>query len=396
MVLLLIHFSSYSQKLALPASLPVEEIRISPLDAFSGTASDLLTDVVYIELDKPKKGWVENFNRCYIIGDQLFLKDDQLEGSIWTYNLDGKFQSKFEIDNEKIRSNTLINNLDNAYFYLSDIDKLGEGKQEADGIKYSLKGEFIEQIPVRNQLIDQKLCYVDGMVKIGTTEYWYSNPYRALTRGDRTILHRRDHKGNISSVLKLDENNYSKDGLFSTIQFFTTFADRGSYLHYSNPLTYEVIEISEKGLEKKYQFILPLKNTGSLDLYKDKLFTSDRSMFYKRFPDVVMAISNVIRYGDYLIFSFVRGLSGQYAYNLQTGDLINLGSVIPDESNAFMPLFSSTNGSIFSDGTYLYSIVLSRDINRCIEDFYQHKELPERIKRMANSKNPILVKFKLK
>lgn len=166
----------YGQKLLIPDSTVIQEIRISPSDAFGGTVSELLDSVVYIKLEKPSKDWVGNLHNYYIINDKLVLSDGLIKGDMWLYNLTGQFIKKLNVPSDIVRNNTIFYNLDNTHLYLSDIysEKVNSDGVITDGFKFSLNGDLLEEFPLRHKkykgkklLIEGTVCSISGVVGAG-------------------------------------------------------------------------------------------------------------------------------------------------------------------------------------------------------------------------------------
>lgn len=392
--------SLYGQRLIIPDSTNVQEIRISPSDAFGGTVSELLDSVVYIKLDKPSKDWVGNLHNYYIINDKLVLSDGLIKGDMWLYNLTGKFINKLNVPNDIVRNNTIFYNVDNTHLYLSDVysEKVNSDGVIMDGLKIPLNGDVLEEFPLRHKKYKGKQLQIEGTIWFDKDEFWFSRPQRAYKESNKVIIYQKITSEDILPLLSIDttDRDYSKIKIHNTNQFFTSFAKDKNYLYYSNPFSYEVAEVTKEGLNKVYKFILPLKNTASLKLYDNELFKRNKNDFFKANPDLVVSIDNINRYKEYLFFTFNRGLKGRFAYSLNSGELINLAQIVPDQSNEYLPIFSSINPHLVSDGTYLYTIIYSNDFNACINEFYKGKVVPEKIKDLSKFNNPILVRFKLK
>lgn len=392
--------SLYGQKLIIPDSTVIQEIRISPSDAFGGTVSELLDSVIYIKLEKPSKDWVGNLHNYYIINDKLVLSDGLIKGDMWLYNLTGQFIKKLNVPSDIVRNNTIFYNVDNTYLYLSDIysEKVNSDGVITDGIKFSLNGDILEEFPLRHKKYKGKKLLIEGTVRFDKDEFWFSRPQRAYKEANNVILYQKITSEEILPLLCIDttDRDYSKIKIHNMNQFFTSFAKDVNYLYYSNPFTYEVAEVSKGGLNKVYKFILPLKNTASLEVYDNETYNNNKFNFFKANSDLVVAIDNINRYKEYLLFNFNRGLKGRFAYSLTNDELINLAQIVPDQSNDYLPIFSSINPHIVSDGTYLYSIIYSNDVNACINEFYKGKVVPDKIKNLSKFNNAILVRFKLK
>lgn len=392
--------SLYGQKLIIPDSTHVQEIRISPSDAFGGTVSELLDSVLYFKLEKPSKDWVGNLHNYYIINDKLVLSDGLIKGDMWLYNLTGKFIKKPTVSSDIVRNNTIFYNVDNTHLYLSDVysEKANSEGVIMDGLKFSLNGDLLEEFPLRYKKYKGKKLQIEGTVWFDKDEFWFLRPQRAYKESNNVILYQKTTSEEILPLLSIDttDRDYSKIQIHNTNQFFTSFTKDKNYLYYSNPFSYEVAEVTKDGLEKVYKFILPLKNTASLEVYDNKTYKKNKFDFFKANPDLVVAIDNINRYKQYLLFTLNRGLKGRFAYSLNNGELINLAKIVPDQSNEYLPIFSSINPYLVSDGTYLYTIIYSNDVNASINEFYKGKVLPEKIKDLSKFNNPILVRFKLK
>jgi len=395
-----------AQRLLYPNSIPVEEIRVSPEHAMGGNVSDYLEHIQYFKLEKPNNGWIDQIETAYAVAGRLILIDD-INSKMYIYGSEGNLIRDNFADPAAIRANYITNNIDNRSLYISKFNKEKENDRGIvlDGDRYNLQGEWQEEFILCTQEVNGKPTTFGSCVKLNDSTWaFYESPRNSHFKGmDTPLVFRTD--STITPILRIDtlSVDFRKIKMYTGSGFFTSVLNGEMVAYYSHPFSYEVVEISSIGIEKIYKFVLPQKHTVPENIYELPEYQENTPLSY--FQDIdrnhplIREIDNIIRYRDYLLFSFDSySVGGYYAYSLKDKELVNIRHLVPDESNGFMPLFSRMNSQLFSDGEYLYSIVYAQEINESIRDFYgrEKRTVPNWIKDLTDYDNPILVRFKLK
>lgn len=400
------HYNTYAQGLIYPDSVIVEKIRISPDHAMGGEVSDYIEDIQYFKLERPTKGWIENITAAYTIDKHVVLIDNR-KGELYLYNNGGELIADSFVPRDVATSNRLTINIDNRSLYTSSFSKKAKDDNDVllDGDRYTLRGEWQEELVLCTQDIEGKTLILSSCARLDDrTWVFYERPANSYAKKTATILALQKDNDMIpllqldTLTRNLEETNVSGGGFYSSVLNDELIA------YYAHPYSYELVEINTNGISKVYKFVLPQKYTVPADIYDHPDYIEKGVLPY--FQEIaanrslVRQLDNVIRYKDYLVFSFMASSGGgRYAYSLKTGEFVNLRSLVPDTGNSFLPLFARmTITGLFSDGEYLYNIVYPQDVQQSIMYLYEGegRAVPDWVRDMANYDNPILVRFKLK
>jgi len=353
-----------AQQLIYPDSIPTKEIRISPDHAMRGNVSDYLEDIRYFKLEKPAKGWIDWLEDIYTVDGKIVLIEGGAKAEIYIYDNEGKLIRTGFVPPDAVEKNRLTNNVDNKSLYTSNRNKEKQNHRgiTLDGDRYNTKGEWQEELVLRSQDVDGHLVPFGSCVKLNDKTWaFYNNPYNTHFRKmDAPVVIRTGET--IAPLFRFDtlSVDFQKVPPSLASGFFTSVLNGGMIAHYSHPFSYEVVEISGNGIDMVYKFVLPQKHTVPENIYEIPEYRERGDLAY--FQDVkqnhilIRAIGDIIRYNDYLLFSFrARSVGGRYAYSLKDGEFINIARLVPEKSNDFLPLFSMNHSRLFSDGEYLYS-----------------------------------------
>jgi len=397
---------SKAQRLIYPDSIPVEEIRVSPDHAMGGNVSDYVEDIQYFKLEKPNTGWIEWIWRVYTVGGRLILNDNR-KGNIYAhiYSNTGKLIKDNFMDKATVRHNAISFNVDNKHIYVSNPMKETYQADSLwkDGERYSLDGDLLEEFALRDLEVEGRRIEFDYYAQLRGAKFFFMSIGKIPFQKSNIVLASHSD-GQVTPLLRVDTNFMGlKQVDLASNRFYTSLLNGEMVAHHSHPFSYEVVEISASGIDKIYKFVLPQKHTVPENIYELPEYKERGSISY--FQDIeqnrtlVRGIHDIVRYKDCLLFYLpAHSIGGRYAYSLKKEEFINIGRLVPDESNGFMPLFSRNTSRLFSDGEYLYSLIYSQDVNEHIRDFYERNKrvVPNWVKDLANYDNPILVRFKLK
>jgi len=342
-----------------------------------------------------------------MVDGKLILTDNR-KGDMhaYIYSNTGQLIKDNFMDKATVRHNNISFNVDNKYIYVSNPMKKTYQADSLwkDGERYNLEGELLEEFALRDLEVEGRRVEFDYYVQLGEARFFFMSTGRIPFQKSNIVLASYSN-GQAVPLLRVDTNSVDlKQVELASNSFYTSLLNDEMVAHYSHPFSYEVMEIStSSGIDKVYKFVLPQKHTVPEDIYELPEYQEKGSIAY--FQDVeqnqvlIRSVSDVVRYKGYLLFALrARSVGGHYAYSLTDKEFVNMERLVPDESNDFLPLFSRNTSRLFSDGTYLYSLVYARDINEHIRNFYERNKrvVPNWVQGLAHYDNPILVRFKLK
>lgn len=388
------HYAS-GQSLLYSSDVEVEEIRIAPEYAMGGSIGDYIDDIEFLKLEKPKEGWIGRVSQNFSVADRLILSSYD---KMYVYDPSGRFVKTIMTEEKPsaIDNSSSPYNVDNKNIYIMD----GGSDAHETGYRYDLDGNLIERFSAMKMKKGQDTVDIRSYVQLNESKLYFKTAYSAYHDGENTLLY-LERQGETHPILKIDTVTRTladADLMLSNSIFTSSFQDQLERAYYCHPITNEVFEIDEEGINKVYKFVLPLKNTVPSDLRFRKEYKDDNMIYFKNHPEEVFGFRGFIRYKDYLIFSFLgTGIHGTYAYSLKNKSLIRLDNLLPDESSSYLPLWPrSTVSWLFSDGEFLYNLIFPQDVGNSLSNFYRDKKAPEYLRELADYNNPILVKFSLK
>lgn len=398
LILFLIIDESASQSLMLDKHITKQKIRIAPAYASEGYVNEVFENVSYHKLDGAKSPVLQVYD-FKIIDDKLVLID-VMGSQVNVYNKSGVFLNRIPISkNHLFQNGGNLFSFDGEHIHFVNILS---GKRDSDtlfmdGLEYKSNGTLTKEFAAGSRKINGKIRRYDEFARIGDTEFLKVSLEEMKKEKDNVLIKRK--AGNeITNMLKIDTAGLFKEP-FSEYTMYPLFSydKRSKAVFYSNPFTYEIVEFNSEGIKNVYQLILPADISAPEKLYTTDEYKKYGIGYFSTFPEKVAALTPILKYKDYLIFSLKsQNTVGIYGYSLGEGTLVRLDKVIPDASNNFFPIFSGFNHGITTDGEFLYSVVLRADIAQSREALTLNTKLPKDFAELAKSNTPILVKFKLK
>lgn len=359
-----------AQSITYSSNIPVELHRIDLERAQGGSLGDLIDSLTYTPLEiKDRRDIFQSVFKMAMIGNSMGILSFQNPSSpkLFIYNTNGKLIRSIDYKQASgLPKSENVFNLqawDNHFLLSSENYK----------IKISPTGDRIH-------LLSDSYIQEDSLLLNKTM--WHFTRYDSITRPKAALS--LNGEPLVTYTEKKTHYFMGKDNYFSPVYYPT---ERSYFIPENH---YKIFELSEKGIEKIYDFIFPQRQI------------MDTSQVYhswidyinvKTLEDRIASLDNILRYQDYLIFR--TDLGEHYAFNIENKDFISFSNIIPDTSNDFMSLTSGLQ--ILTDGRFLYTLINPYQVLEAeeISRMEKHDMSPE-FHRLKNQYNPILVRFKLK
>ncbi|WP_214225571.1 6-bladed beta-propeller [Pedobacter sp. B4-66] len=404
-------FGAFAQKVIPIDTSKVMTLRVDPINANGGNASEIFESVTYIPLETTKESTFGKVDQLEIT-DEYYIILDETTNSILIFKKDGKFHGKikggsftlgdastrirdfkinkwnkeimFSMWNNKTRQQT-------HYFYNFDGKKTKEilrGENEA----MIYDGRFVS----KNLMITAENYDDDGKDGVKTKYLMgYTNDFKK----PKTFAFPYQAEG-----LSVSEEVMSA----GSGPFFSYGVD--SAVFFVKPNDYNIYKASPNTVEHAYRFLFPLVNSLPKDFLFNNDFKGKRFKYLQDNPNAIFALSNCFQIGDNLIFK-VNCLNNDFRnqssmiYNLKSGSLIALGHITTDAMSYFLPIaddrMAGYTGFVAGDGKYLYSTFSSIDMFQIHEDnkdknVKYNRVLIDYFGKGSGEDNPVLVQIKLK
>jgi len=366
----------YPQRIIYSDSIPKQTLRIVPNHIYGGLVSQNLSEIEYFELESDKDNLVGSIISRLFTKNRILLIDSP-NGNLYIFNRNGKLLKKINAIEGFKKPNKIL-------FYRVQLEN---EKFVAYGpnirIVYDENGNEIEKE------INYNFSYKNSTLLMDSTLYEYGDPQAYM------------EKSNNDFALKMNNNILIKYNSEDTIDTFleqgipiVSNSNKSAYVVY--PTTYNIFELNSKGITKNIKIIFPLINTidtSEFYIYKNPSILKD---YLNKFPDKIFGIGSPILYGNYLIVKLKNFKYPDWiAINLENYKVLSLNKILPDKSNDFLPFIDLSY--LNTDGEYLYSIIYPIDVFKAIDEGQKegHKMRKEYMN-LQKSKNPIVVRFKLK
>lgn len=385
--ILFAHFS-FAQRLIYHQNIPVKKLRVVIEQSRGGSVSDMLTDLEYIPLHGDSKDQIISYvNSIEVIDNKIGIVSG-VEGHFFLFDLEGKFINKIDkVPGYKIPASR--NN--NLFGYVENEEDKFKIYSNNFSVRVDLHGNIIDTMTMGIGTVkdDGFGQYVNREITLGQSNFKYYGTSQSKNRKKSDVLALND-----SVIVTYDVNDtilaqwHSED--------MTKPQQGKSYM--TAGYNTKIFELDSTGIARIFELILPARNT--LDLKSTEAFKTDDFLKFQEYininKDKVISLRNILKYKDYIIFQVFRwGHIVWLAYNVKTNDVIGLSNIISDKSNDFMPLYDVNN--LFTHEDYLYSFIYPSQVSAA-----KGKSADERHKMrhayqdLEKSKNPILVRFKLK
>lgn len=326
-------------------------LRIDPSVAKGTPVSQLFEKVEYIPLETTKNSLFGEIGRLEVVDDKFVIYDFDTQ-SVLIFNSRGGYINKITpkdvADATELSGKAGVGNVFNS-FSISNEDGVNCIVIFSNGslFKYDLSGTLISK------------------TKGGTLspEYILSNTVKVIpdfTENKEIFYEFAWIKGNEAQLFfPFSLKRYEEDEFISASNRFDVAIDKGS-IFYSNFYSYDIFELSGKGVFLKYRFILPQSIALPADFMNNPAYKAKRWEYLQNNKNTVYGIHNIVQMGEYLYFT-LDAASQQIstkktlAYNLKNNDLISIQHITPDASTFFLPVNDSAYGSNFlSRGFFAY------------------------------------------
>jgi len=378
----------HGQQLIYDDKIPVKKLRVVIEQSRGGSVSDMLTDLEYIPLQGDNKDQIISYvNSIEVIDDKMGIVSG-VEGHFFLFDLEGKFVNKIDkVPGYKIPASR--NN--NLFYYVANEDDTFAMYNRAFRVRVDLQGNIRDTMTMNHATVkdDGFGQFVRKEITLGRSNFKYYGTGQSKNRKKSDVLAFND-----SVIMTYDANDtilaqwHSED--------MTKQQQGKSYM--TAGYNTKIFELDSTGIAKVYELILPARNT--LDLKSTEAFKTDDFVKFQEYinnnKDKVISLQNIKAYKDYIIFQVFRwGQIVWLAYNVKTNDVIGLSNIISDKSNDFMPLYDVNN--LFAHEDYLYSFIYPSQVSAAKgKSADERHTMRQSYLDLEKSKNPILVRFKLK
>lgn len=373
--ILLIYFSANAQLIHYSSDIPKEKIRIIPEQMYGGNVSESLSELTYIELETGGERVLEKPGELIFIDDRIALLDNN-EGVFYLYNQQGKLIKVIEkIDGIKIKNQMLFYELikEGNHFvglasdYKVKIDKEGNIIEKDLNYKYKNQKKSIEL---------NKVAFEYDIPARSTDTV----PRHALTRNGKLLV-------NYNLKYKINQSYYEGKTLIK-------INDSLGFVVF--PIPYTIMALNEKGVSKVYEFIFPAVN--SIDTSEYGMFENNVKLydFVDHYPHKIHAFGRILNDKNYLYFYMANSYFQKWvAFDQKNNKFISLVDIVPDKSNDFLNILNRED--LYTDGSLLYTFIYPDEIAVAkIKSKEEKHVMRKKYADLEKSKNPILVRFKLK
>ncbi|NRF40945.1 6-bladed beta-propeller [Pedobacter foliorum] len=404
-------FSAFAQKVIPIDTSKVMTLRVDPINANGGNASEVFESVTYIPLETTKESTFGKVDQLEIT-DEYYIILDKTTNSILIFKKDGKFHGKIK------GGSFTLTNIDNRM----DNFKINKWTREIMFSRWDVKTS------------QQTHCFFNYDGK-KTREILSRDKELIIYNGrfvskDLMILAENyddDKKNGVKTKYLMEyANDFKKPKTFAfpyqaeglSISEEVMSAGSGPFYNYGvdsavffvKPYDYNIYKAAPNTLKHAYRFLFPLVNSLPKDFLFNNEYKGKRFKYLQDNPDAIFALSNCFQVGDNLVFKancFNNDFNKQASmiYNLKSGSLIALGHITTDAMSYFLPVaddrMTGYTGFVASDGKYLYSSFSS------VYMFQTHEEnkdknvkynrvLIDYFGKGSGENNPVLVQIKLK
>lgn len=380
--LLFVFVTNYlsAQYLIYPDSIPVHTVRVPLPYLQGGTVQDYITDIEYFPLEaKEKADMINSVSDISINSDRIIVYSNSFTKNPPTsflYVYDTKGNLKFRLSTRDDFQSSLLN----------EIKPWGRGflaRSMHHAIELDTAGHWNKTTNPFSDIGDS--LYMDNAT-------WYYQSFRERDAGAPKIGLYRD------TIPYIRYSSGTKPTLFHDLDKpFSPYFKQVDAAYNTFSFSTEVFELTDRDIRQVYKFILPIDYT--LDTAEYRLVKNEDEMksFSSRYPNAVVGFDNVIRYKTYLLLQlkYINGKSQWIALNVETNDFIDLQSLLPDSSSEYTAVTGSQE-FLNTDGEYLYSMIYPDQFVDRWGEIENKRPITEKARSLSKSKNPVLVRFKLK
>lgn len=388
----------------------VPKLRIDPANAYGGTISDYFDQVDYIPLETTKESLFGQISQLIITDSSMVITDDDTKAVLF-FTPDGKFIRKVKTGEQSYprihydrTTHTITLNV-----YNFNTEKTVSTHYDLTGNKFGDKTVFKNsskegRMPFGNNFfLAAEGCYY------GTDDKPKDSVFNILKvyRGDSLY----------KAFLPYNQkDNPAMCGLVGGV--WPRYLPEQGQTYVATPFDFNVYRITTDTAEKIYQVVFPLSRTMDKDIRETKniaMIDSLRKDHRWRKEHIITGISNILIKNNYFIFKIDAATyswnygsenSKQYnfIYNLASGRLSSVERMLPDSTNAFLPIMDGFRASIdglgYQDG-FFYSSVSALRLFTVKEGTADKKPVYKAImqnffKQGSRKSNPVVVRMKIK
>ncbi|MGV6943954.1 6-bladed beta-propeller [Sphingobacterium kyonggiense] len=373
--ILFVYFSANAQLIHYSSDIPKEKVRIVPEQMYGGNVSESISDLSYIELETAGQRVLGTPTNLIFIDDRIALLDDN-EGVFYLYNQQGKLIKVIEkIDGIKIN--------DQMLFY----ELIKEGNHFV-GLASDYKVKIDREGNIFEKDLNYKYKNQQKSIKLKDVTFEYDGPGRSTDTVPRYAL-TRNGKPLVNYNLKHKINQSYYEG-----KTLVKINDTSGFVVF--PIPYTIMALNEKGISKVYEFIFPAIN--SIDTSEYGMFENNVKLydFVDHYPHKIHAFGRILNDSKYLYFYMANSYFQKWvAFDEKNNKFISLVDIVPDKSNDFLNFLNRED--LFTDGSLLYTFIYPDEIAVAkIKSKEEKHVMRKKYADLEKSKNPILVRFKLK
>lgn len=325
----------------------VKEIRVDPLYVRSGAASLFFKKINFVPLETNKSSYFGQIDKL-VVTEKYFIIHDKETDAILLFRKDGGFHVKIG--------------------GIPGITKKKESNQaKASNVFESFSVDFINNrilvksiyTPGKIHLFDFQAIYLKQhyLVPKKTSDFIYlgqnmiaTRPTRPTifeTREGKRVFNEHGYESNSVLIVRRDSsisnrflaiNNKTAPMENESLGDYRNFSFSNGRVFFTRFFDYHIYEISEKGIERTYKLLFPIKKSLPNNFYFDSV--ESRKDYFDQFG-IYYSVENVYNYRNLFSFSLsafgsVMENKGNLLYNESTGNSIFLGGVAKDTLSYFL------------------------------------------------------------
>jgi len=378
------------------------KLRIDPQAAKGTKVSNIFENVNFIPLETKKESLFGRIARLKVI-ENTFLVYDSDSRTIFIFDSKGKYVNKIEAN--KIDDGNKTINLFNFEVQNENNEKVIVIKGGKYVFLYDLNGKFIKKA-------DQKYDINTGRTRIENSKYSYQKNWQSSDSTKYGFAFFMDDKIN-STYFPVKQNTQTRDYYLSVVGNNQENINRNYFI--TRNYDYNIYQFQPPKLKLNYQLIFPASYSLPADFNENPIYIGEanRKLYFENNKSVIYGLGNVHQFGRHLFFkvgtkSPISARRNALIYNTNTGELISIGNIEPDEKSYYLPITDIGNGVEFSffgflasDDKFLYTSYSSKSMFE-FKDGSSEKSnkynsvLTEYFGTQDKKSNPIIIQLKPK
>lgn len=351
-------------------------IKIENFDPNSKFYIDDLVDTIrYIVLETNNDNIIGTISKMKIRNDTIYISDNKNTGSLFLFNMEGKFLFKIEKLGKGVGEYTSLSD----FFLTKESIEIFDNKQ-GKILKYDYKGDYISE---------------DHIGRIGINgNRLHNGNYIFNTSGIRNEI---EAKGN-HDIFILDKNGNCKlkalpvDKRLKRQPMVNSkcFSEDQDFVYYIPSLSYQLYSIKNNQIQKSISF-----DFGKYSINQDVFFSSQDPL-NQHGKNCVHRLNSFIFTEEYLIFSFFyKNSSGNALLERKTNKVLRIGiDILNSKSTDFSlsaPITTYNNYFVCAIDALKTSKVISLFNDLAILDHMKNNAIEE----IYPTDNPILMLYKI-